>query len=128
MQNKTYESTTSLGAIFYCISVDPTIIEMHEVMFIGQLVTVLYRADIRKKIIDQSNTKAKETSPCPLKSEKKWKEWWSKFINYLSTLIGVNGVPLYFVVWEKYNTDANGDFPNFLFQDDSTCDNKGQLI
>ena len=32
----------------------------------------------------------------------------------MSTLIGVNGVSLYYVVQEKDNPDANGDFPNFI--------------
>ena len=79
---------------FYRISGYPTIVDMNEVMFIEQLDTTLYRSDTRKNIIDQSNTKAKEYSPGPLESENKWKESRSKFINYLSTLIGVNVFPL----------------------------------
>ena len=55
-------------------------------------------ADIRKKLIEQSNKKTKEYSPVPLEPEKKCKEWGSKFINYLYTLIGVNGFLLSFVV------------------------------
>ena len=54
---------------FYCISGDPTILEMNEVMFIKQLDTALYRADIRKNLIGQSNTKYKEDYPGPLESE-----------------------------------------------------------
>ena len=57
----------------YCISGDPTIVEMSKVMFIKQLDTTLYRSDIRRNIIDQCNRKAKEASPGPLKSEKNWK-------------------------------------------------------
>ena len=37
-----------------------------------------------------------------------------KFINYLSTIIGFNVVPLYYVVREKDNPDANGDFPDLI--------------
>ena len=59
---------------FYRISGYPTIVDMNEVMFIEQLDTTLYRSDTRKNIIDQSNTKAREASPDPLESEKKWKE------------------------------------------------------
>ena len=74
----------------------------------------MYRSDIRKKIIDQSNTKAKGYSTGPLDSEKKWNEWESKLINYLSTLIVVNGVPLSYMVREKDNPDENGDYPNLI--------------
>ena len=35
-------------------------------------------------------------------------------INDLSTLIGVNGLPLSYVVWEKDNPNKNGDLPNFI--------------
>ena len=58
---------------FYCISVDPTIVEINVVMFIKKLDTALYRADIKKKLIDQSNTNTKESSPSPLESIKIWK-------------------------------------------------------
>ena len=40
------------------ISGDPIYVEMNAVMFIEQLDTALYRTDIRKKLVDQSNKKA----------------------------------------------------------------------
>ena len=58
---------------FYCISGDPNIVDMNGVMFIENLDTNMYRAEIRNKLIDQSNTNAKEASPGTLESEKKWK-------------------------------------------------------
>ena len=51
---------------FYCISRDPNIVDMNEVMFIKHLDTALYMAYIRNKIIELSNTKDKEYSPGPL--------------------------------------------------------------
>ena len=48
--------------VFYRISGYTTIVEMNGVMFIEQLDTALYRADIRKKLIYQSNTNAKGDS------------------------------------------------------------------
>ena len=75
---------------FYRISTDPTTVDMDEVIFIQQLDTAMYRADIRQNLIGQSNTKGNEASPDPLESENKWKVWESKFINYLSTLIVFN--------------------------------------
>ena len=35
-------------------------------------------------------------------------------MNCLSTLIGVNGFTLSYVVWGKYNPDKNRDLPNFI--------------
>ena len=58
---------------FYCISGETTIIETNGAMFIEQLDTTLYRAYIPKKLIDQSDTKAKEASMGPLEFENKWK-------------------------------------------------------
>ena len=87
---------------------------MNKVVFTQQLETSLYRADIRNMIIDQYNTKTKEAYTSPLESKKKWKEWESKLINYLSKLIGCNVVLLSNMVWEKDNTDKNGDLPNFI--------------
>ena len=57
----------------YRISGDSTIVEMNEFMFIEELDTTMFREDIRNKLIDQYKTKAKEASPGPLESEKKWK-------------------------------------------------------
>ena len=54
--------------------------------------------DIRKKLIDQFNTNAKEDYRGSLESENKLKEWESKFVIYLSTLRGVNVFPLYHLV------------------------------
>ena len=40
--------------IFYLISIYPTIVDLNDVMFIQHLDTALYRADIIKKLIEQS--------------------------------------------------------------------------
>ena len=114
LRTKNIKSLLHWVEYFYSILGDPTIVETNEVIFIKQFDTALYRAEIRKKLVDQYNTKAKEASLGPLESENKRKEWESKFINYLSTLIGVNGVPLSHVVQEKEIPDENGDLPNFI--------------
>ena len=89
---------------------------MNKVIFIKKLDTNMYRAQIKKKLIEKSNTKDKESSTGPLDSENKWKECESKLINYFSTLIGVNGVSLYCMVWGKDNLDANVDSLNFIYK------------
>ena len=54
--------------------------------FIQQLDTTILMVETRKKLIDQLHKKAKKVSLCQCESEKKWE---SKFINDLSTQIGV---------------------------------------
>ena len=77
-------------------------------MMSGDQFTVLLnnaiqRAKIREQFQDDSVTKAKESSPGFLKSEPKWLEWETKFINYLSTIPGVDGLPLSYVIREEEN-------------------------
>ena len=76
-------------------------VDPNKVKFIQQLDIDMYRSEKRNKLIVQSNTKAKEASLGPFEPENKWKEWESKLINYLSTIIGFNVVPLSNVVIEK---------------------------
>ena len=61
------------------------------------------KACIQRQHLDDSDTKAKEASPGPLKSEKEWVDLESKFINDCSTIVGVNGMPLRYVIKENYN-------------------------
>ena len=56
---------------FYHILGDPNIVDLNKIIFIQQLGTALHRTEIIKKLIYQSNTKAKEASPSPLESENK---------------------------------------------------------
>ena len=42
-----------------------------------------------------------EAFPGKLKDECKWTEWITGFENMLSTILGVNGVPLSYVIREK---------------------------
>ena len=57
------------------------------------------------KLVYQYNTKAKEDSLSPLELENKQKQQESKFVNYLSTLIGVNGASLQHMVQGSDNPD-----------------------
>ena len=71
------------------------------------------RADVIKQIRDKSDVKAKEASPGALVSENKWTDWEPKFVNYLSTMIGMNGVPLSYVIRENDAPDRTSTFPDF---------------
>lgn len=71
------------------------------------------RAEVSKKMEDDSDTNSIEATPGPLNSEQVWTEWQPKFINYISTILGVNGVPLSYVIRDNELPDRDGLFTNF---------------
>ena len=102
---------------FYRISVTPTISGLASATFSTALTVSLERHRIRKQLRDQSDVKAKSASPGPLISEAKWIDWETKFTNYLSTLLGVNGIPLSYVIRKNDNPPAAGTtFTSFVEQ------------
>ncbi|KAI2510965.1 hypothetical protein MHU86_3437 [Fragilaria crotonensis] len=72
-----------------------------------------YRADVRKVEKEQSDTVSKAADPGKFKNERKWPEWEPAFVNYLSTLPGVNGVPLSYVVREKEAPEPGTEYGSF---------------
>ena len=71
------------------------------------------RADVRKIEKDQSDTVSKAADPGKFKDERKWPEWEPAFTNYLSTIPGVNGIPLSYVIREVEEPDRTTDHPGF---------------
>ena len=72
------------------------------------------RADVRRIEKDQSDTVSKVADPGKFKDERKWPEWEPAFVNYLSTILGVAGVPLSYVVRENEAPDpTDGTFESF---------------
>jgi hypothetical protein len=71
------------------------------------------RADVRREEKEQSDTVSKAADPGKFKDEKKWPEWEPAFVNYLSTIQGVNGVPLSYIVREQEEIDRIGTFESF---------------
>jgi hypothetical protein len=55
-------------------------------------------AEIRNALLEQSETVAKSAQPKKLKGKKDYNEWYDSLKNYLSLLMGTNGVPLNYVV------------------------------
>ena len=72
------------------------------------------RALLRKNNSDQVDTISKAAGPGKFKDEKKWPNWDPAFVNYLSTIPGVKGAPLSYVVCANedpdHETDFEGDF------------------
>ena len=71
------------------------------------------RADVRKIERDQSDTVSKAADPGKFKDERKWPEWEPAFTNYLSTIPGINGIPLSYVIRETEEPDPTIDYPSF---------------
>ena len=68
------------------------------------------RALLRKNNSDQVDTISKAADPGKFKDEKKWPDWEPAFINYLSTIPGVKGIPLSYVVCANENLDHETNF------------------
>ena len=101
---------------FRRISATPTIVGLNEITFKSQLSRALDRSIIRKSLIEQTTTAASTASPGPLESERKWKQWEEKFINYTALHLGSNGVPLSYVIRTNDEPDVDGEYPDFITQ------------
>jgi len=66
------------------------------------------RVDIRKKEAKDASSVSSEALPGKLKDVIKRQEWITGFENMLSTLLGVNGVPLLYVIQEKEEAEPEG--------------------
>ena len=82
--------------------------------FLDALTVATQRCEVRKMMNDQSDQKSKEASPGPLVSETKWPEWQPKFDNYLSIILGVEGIPLSYVTRDNELPDRTGPFADFI--------------
>ena len=105
---------------FARISKVPTIIGLNKSKMLEALNVALDREKVRKNLMSTSELNAKAASPGPLDSEKKWLEWEPKFVNYLSTMFGINGVPLSYVIRENDVPDHDGEHADFM-QESIAC-------
>ena len=83
---------------FRHVSETPTIVGLNAITFKAALSRALDRATIRKALKEQSSTATTAASPGPLESERKWKSWEEKFVNYCRSQIGANGIPISYVI------------------------------
>ena len=101
---------------FYRVSETPNIDGLTQDTFKDALQIALARADIRKSIKDNTSSNADAASPGPLESERKWKQWEEKFLNYTRSHLGANGIPLSYVIRENDAPNIGGTFPDFISQ------------
>ena len=75
-------------------SEDPDIADFANVdVFKEALQVSTQKALLRKNDSDQVDTISKAADPGKFKDEKKWPDWEPAFVNYLSTIPGVKGIP-----------------------------------
>ena len=99
---------------FHRISTTPTVTGLNEAVFRADLLKASIRAEVRVNLHKQTKTAAEAASPGPLESERKWKQWEERFINYTRAHMGAAGVPLSYVIRENDAPDLNGDFSDFI--------------
>ena len=82
--------------------------------FKESLLVSAQRASLRRTDAEHVDTISKAADPGKFKDEKKWPDWEPAFMNYLSMIPGVRGVPLLYVVRENdaphHETDFGNDF------------------
>ena len=93
---------------FHRISERPLIEVITGDDFLMQLDRELERTKVRKQYPDNLENKAKESSLGPLNYEREWIYWEAKFANHYHSLVGVNGVPLSYVISENDNPPTDG--------------------
>ena len=74
--------------------------EFKEVLFVSA-----QWASLRKPDAEQVDTISKAADPGKFKDKKKWPDWEAAFVNYLSTIPSVRGVPLLYVIRENAAPD-----------------------
>ena len=78
-------------------------------------------ASLRKVDMDQVDTINKAADLGKLKDERKWPEWYPAFVNYLSTIPGVYGVPLSYIVRDNEAPDHAHDFVGDFMEEIIAC-------
>ena len=99
---------------FYRVSEEPSIVGLTKSTFLADLDAALSRAEVRQTLKSNSDTSSKVADPGPLKSELEWREWEEKFTNFLGCIIGVNGIPLSYVIRDNDEPDTDGQHTNFV--------------
>jgi len=97
------------------VSLDPAVTD--EAMFRDQIETARQRSIIRKYNTDESDGLSKAADPGKLKKQKDWTSWSRGLRNYLSTILGQDGVPLSYVIREESEPDYTiEEEPGFDFE------------
>ena len=99
---------------FSRVSGTPDIEGMDESAFKVALSITLRREEIRSNLHRQVKTAADAASPGLLESERKWKVWEEKFVNYYRVHIGASGILLSCIIRDDDALDINGNYTDFI--------------
>jgi len=105
-----------------------TIVGLDQDTFLDGLHTAAQRAAAREADKATAEARAKEAAPGKLTSEKDWERWETKFINQLSILQGVMGVPLAYVTREKIYPDDTQTYGTFAEESIAKCPLEGPFF
>ena len=82
--------------------------------FKAAIETAKQRAQIRKHNVEESDSLSTASDPGKLKRQKDWLVWSRSLTNYLSTILGQDGVPLSYIIRENnepgYEDEDKEDF------------------
>ena len=106
---------------FKRVNKEVTIDGLDEQSFLDALAASEERALARDADKDTAEARAKEASPGKLTSEKDWEKWETRFINQLSILQGVLGVPLVYVIREDRDLDPDEAYGTFTEECIAKC-------
>ena len=84
----------------------PSIDEFDQLSFLRALEVSMNRATIRKESVKDRQSRAEAAMPDKLKDEKNWDTFEAELLNMLNIVLGVNGVPLAYVVREKEHEEG----------------------
>ena len=101
--------------VYQCCSKEPDIADFSNAdAFKEALQVSTQRALLRKNDSHQVDMISKAADPGKFKDEKKWTDWEPAFVNYLSTIPGVKGIPQSYVVCTtedpEHEINFEGDF------------------
>jgi hypothetical protein len=85
----------------------------HTVFDEDALVEAQSCAQICKSDLELVNTNTKAANPGKFKDERKWPDWSKAFINLLTVILGVTGIPLAYVVRNEEEPDDEAEYVNF---------------
>jgi hypothetical protein len=78
------------------------------------LQNAIEHAAAREAMKDSIDTQTKATTPGKFKKESEWHDWHNRFVNYLSTIPGMRGVPLSYVIRENEIPLDNVPYSSFI--------------
>ena len=85
------------------------------------MVIALDRSTLRKVEADQTKTISKASDPRKFKYKHTCTKWELQFENYISTIPGINGVPLLYIVRAQAYPDNTTDFQRYFISETISC-------